>query len=748
MPRVNRKTLTLSLICLGLVSPTLVLRAQDEAASPPPVAAANADSPFVVEPNTPAELFDAVVLSMRLARPQLAVAYLRKFMAANPSEDLLLQLREKHGPAIFLKFSNTEALQPFSIQLLNRVNAAFRKQAEDPRRIDGLIADLNGTPRERETALIALRGGGASVVPRLLQKMGRPQTKAERDLLLYTLTRLGEEVVAPLIGALEASDPDFRATVIEALGWLRSAQAIPYLWYPAFDTSQPPGVQTSAREALARIKKKPAEQIQRVSPFGVARELERLATEHFQNTAIWPMNSEGQVELWYWDQAKATVAKTPVTSAAASRFVGMRLARQALALAPKNSTLQALFIGFALDDAVAQAQGQFPLPAGPDTAHDLALVAGPDVVSAALTLSLTSRNHSAALGAIDALSQIGARHQLRLTDGQRSPIQAALSYPDRRVQLAAAAAILQLDPDTPFAGSARVVHILGRALQDDGAKTCLVVDGNSERGQRMGQLIANTAYQMRIAGTGRDAFRTAAERTDIELIVIHLNISRWALSQTIANLRADARTAAIPILIYGPHEMRGRLTSLLRRDRSLGWLPDSQTAANLKPDLDAFMAQITGPELTAKQRLGQQTTAAFWLAHISNRNRGRVFDIRPVQQALFTATNNAQLVDDALTALAAVPTAATQKRFQELAVQNSRDARVRQAAAIQLAFHIQRFGLLLDDREVAALHAAWQTAKSPQVATALASVIGSLKPNSQLVDQRLNAFPLRRTPQP
>jgi len=750
---VNWKTLMLWLAGCSLVSTTPVLWGQDDAAAapdaaaPPPLSASAPDSPFLVEPQTPAELFDAVVLSMRLARPELAAVYLQKFMASNPDENLLLQLREKHGPAVFLKFSNSKALQPLSIQLLDRVNAAFRKQAEDPRRIDGLIDDLQGTPRERETALIALRGGRAAVVPRLLQKMGRPRNDQERDLLLYTMTRLGADVVEPLIGALESNDPDFQATVIEALGWLRSEQSIPFLWYPAFGPNQPPGVQTAAREAIGRIKRQSPEQLGRVSSFGVAQEIERLAVAHFRGQSVWESNAEGRVDLWFWDQAKGTVSRAQVTADAASLFVGTRLARQALALAPQKTSLQALFIGFTLADAVEQSGGQLPLPVGPGTAHNLALIAGPDVVSRALTQALHFRNRDSALGSLGALSQIATRHQLRLTDGQRSPIQAALSYPDRRIQLAAAAAILQLDPETPFAGSSRVVHILGRALQDEGVESCLIVDGNSERGQRMGRLIAQNDFTLRTAATGRDAFRTASERTDIELIALHMNVARWPLSQTIANLRADARTASIPIVIYGPQEMRGRLNALLRRDQALGWLPDSQTAEHIARDLNRFKASNLGPQLTAEERAQQRATAVYWLAHIANRNRNRVFDIRPVQGALFTAVDDGQLMENALTALASVPTAATQIRFQELAVEATGAADVRESAAIQLAFHIQRFGLLLNNAQVAQLHNAWQTANSPLVATALASVIGSLKPNSQLVDQRLRNFPLPRTPE-
>ena len=51
-------------------------------------------------------LFDAVVLMSDLARPNLAYLYLQKLMQANPNDATLLKLRDKHGPAMFLKLSN------------------------------------------------------------------------------------------------------------------------------------------------------------------------------------------------------------------------------------------------------------------------------------------------------------------------------------------------------------------------------------------------------------------------------------------------------------------------------------------------------------------------------------------------------------------------------------------------------------------------------------------------------------------
>ena len=98
--------------------------AQDAAADPaaanategadaaPPAAADGAnpkpavESPLVVEPKTPEAIFEAIVLMVELARLDVARVYLQKFMETDPPDDLLLALREKHGPGIFLKFTN------------------------------------------------------------------------------------------------------------------------------------------------------------------------------------------------------------------------------------------------------------------------------------------------------------------------------------------------------------------------------------------------------------------------------------------------------------------------------------------------------------------------------------------------------------------------------------------------------------------------------------------------------------------
>src|SRR5438045_1425185 len=63
-------------------------------------------SPLVVEPKTPIELFDAALLMHEIARPTLAKAYLARLLAESPDEAALLELRDRFGPAPFVKLTN------------------------------------------------------------------------------------------------------------------------------------------------------------------------------------------------------------------------------------------------------------------------------------------------------------------------------------------------------------------------------------------------------------------------------------------------------------------------------------------------------------------------------------------------------------------------------------------------------------------------------------------------------------------
>jgi DNA-binding response OmpR family regulator len=699
------------------------------------------DSPLLQQPKTPEESFDAVLLMVKLARPKLAKLYLAQVLNPKPTDELLLRLHDKHGPAVFLQLSNILDLRPLSTQLLDLVNQAFRKRGADPVRIDGLIADLSGTAQQREVALIALRSAGPVVVPRILQRMGQPDDARQRDLLLYTLTRMGRQIVPALLGALEAPSDDIRGVAIHALGRLGAREAIPYLWYPAEGPQQSTGIRTAARDALARILVASEKNVGRVSRFGVRDELKRIALIHFRNQHRWSTEDDGTVALWSWQPQTATVHLRQLSPQAASLYVGARFARQALALSPEETAIQALYLGFALAIDRHRVGWEEPLPTGPGTTHDLALSLGDEVLNQALSQALEYGRADAAIASLQVLSQTATRHQLNEQQRRRAPIVAALNYPDPRVQFAAAVTVLQLDPVESFRSSARVVNILTRALNDNGAPGALVVHTNIEQARGIGGFLGELGFEPYVAPTGKDAFHIAAERADIDLIVLEINTIRWGLSQTIGNLRADARTSHIPIVIFGPDGMQSSVSGLLNRHSLMKYIVTPATSDSLRSQVAPFLATFTTPTLTAQQRGARLKTAAYWFAHIAAGKRTKIFNIAPAETTLISALNDPDLVENALQALSAIPTKSVQERFAVLAVTENADPRLRESAALQLAFHIQRFGAMLDEKTVLAVYTGWKSAGDADLSTALASVLGSLKPNAKRVGQRLGNFP-------
>jgi hypothetical protein len=137
---------------LAIAQPEAALKQQPAATAPEPARpAANSpateveESPLLVEPKTPAEFFDAAVLTDRLYRPALTKRYLEKLLQTNPSDDALLEMRNKYGPGIFLHLARDPALKPVSSQLLERVAAALQKQEQNPTYLDGMIEGLHGS---------------------------------------------------------------------------------------------------------------------------------------------------------------------------------------------------------------------------------------------------------------------------------------------------------------------------------------------------------------------------------------------------------------------------------------------------------------------------------------------------------------------------------------------------------------------------------------------------------------------------
>lgn len=738
------------LLLLGCVSCAVLLahgqEAEPGAPEPPPAeepepSTPPADlksSPLVGEPKSPDELLEATLLMIDLARLDLAKFYLTQLLRQPLDDDALLALRDKFGAGAFLKLSSVPDLKIQGQKLLDLSNAAAAKHAADPERIGRLLDALQGDAEEEAAALAELHALGPIVIPGLLAALNDPQRAAQHELAVTAIMEVGRRAIPQLIGALDAREPAFSAEVIAMLGRLQATEAVPYLWYPAVSPDVPANVRLAARTALENVLNARRAEVDRIATDGTVARIVETVREHFRNTHPWKTDVSGKTSLWTWDDALGTIVSRAVTPEQASDIVGLRFARQALALAPDLRLTQVFYLAFALAADIRRSGFDKPLPTGPGTAHDLALSVGADVALDVLTESFKSRRPAVAVAALKVFSQIGTLDQLKLGAAKRSPVVEALDYPDPRVQFAAAVTLLQVDPKNSFRGSTRVVEVLRRALAADGRPRAVVGEVSSERGAQVGGFLNDLGYESLVFMSGREAFLAAAERSDVELIVLHPSIIRWPLSETLANLRADARTAHIPIVIHGP----GDLARKMHRHEQVFQLVSFSIAAQNSEDFDyqvaGFLRQIKTPPLSPQERGANRAEAAAWLAHIAQGRRTRVFDISSAEPELVEVLGDARLAPAALEALAEIATRVSQQRIAQLVLDAGAAVDLRRAAALKLAFHIQRFGLLVDQSTIDGLHALWQDdGQPPELRTAIGSVIGSLKPDATLAGKRL-----------
>lgn len=721
------------------------------AAQPGPQAAGNqaaddqpADqaSPLLSEPTSPGALFDAVVLMTDLARPALARSYLEKLLELNPDDATLLAMRDKHGPAVFLRLGNIVSLQPGSVTLLDRMNAAFGRFAADTTRIDRLIGELGAAPSVRDAAILQLRSGGAQVVPRLVERIGNVKDDTTRELLIYTLTRLGADVVPPVLAVLESSDDNLKTAALEVLGRVGTRDTAVHMWYFAVDAAQPPGVRVAAAEAVARLTLGHARHASALGRTMALKSLEQGARLRLAGGGRAVTGADGKVRTWHFDQTAGRVQSTDADPDDVALHVGSRLAQQALAISPENRRLQALVVSLFLTRARTRTPWTQALPRGEGTAYDAALLTGGAVVMQSLNDSLGSGNATAAVASLEVLRNLANRHDLQSRGRGLAPLVGALNYPDPRVQFTAAMVVVETDPGKSFRGASRVVGILSRALNSTDSPRAVVAGPKPDKVNALAGLVDQNGLQAVIVSGGRDAFREAAGRGDVQLVILDANVIQWSLTQTVANLRADARTAWIPIVVVGEPMRIASVERMISRDPLMGYIQRPVNVKGLGNQLGSFLARLTSTPLSAAERGERARAAVDLLGFLADGRRSSVFDLRPAESSLHTAIQVPELAEGAVYALAAIGTTSAQDRLATTALQPDLSSAIRERAAAHLAFHIQKHGVLLKRTKIEELRVAHGEEPEAGVKSSLAVVLGTLNPSAAQVGQRLRAIPL------
>lgn len=690
------------------------------------------------EPETAAEFFDAVILMLDLGKVDLAKIYLTRLTELSPDDAALLELRDQFGPAAIARIARLKELRPLGAELAEKINTASAAALADPMRLTTLVDQLAGDANEQAVAFEALRNAGAVAVPGILAALNDEGRGAVHQQLLQILVEMGDVAVPPLTGALEAPSSTLRSHAATALGYLKAKSALPLLTYPAVGDDVPSGERAIAMVSIARILEVSPAKARDLVSAGPVNQLVADASAYLSGKKQVDLDETGNVDTWGWDEATSSIVKLEVTPEQSNDRIGLRLGRQAFLLSPERIDVQTLYLVGLLVEHSANSQATGNLAKGPLSPTDIGLTVGPALLSRALGLSLDLHRGEAAVSALRLLEKT-ASHTDITGATETSPIVKALNAPDPRIQFAAARTVLQIDPRHQFPQSSRVVEILVRALAGDDVRKAVVVHPSGERGTQLAGQLSELGFNPLLVSTGRSAFKVAAARDDVAVVVIHANSVQWPASETIANLRADARTAGIPVLLVGGVAAKPALERLAGQYAQIAAVNEAQTSADIQLQGKEFFRGLNQAGLSTEELPQYRSEAAEWLRHIATSGRSKVFPIDRSAARLIELTNDAELVPVVVDVLGEIPATGSQASLARIVLDPTADPAHREQAARKLAFHIQRFGLLLPTEQTQAVEAAWANEQDPELRTAFGAVVGSLKPDGVLAGERLKS---------
>ncbi len=537
--------------------------AQDKPApkdAPPPVEPGPDYREFFKKPTNLSEYWSAMQFEIEVGRYDLAAAHLHGLMALKPSDADLANLGDQLGVAAFLKLRNIprwsenpkidrQARQEVE-DLIARVTAAVKAVRGDPKRIQMFIQNLLASPEENAYALKELYRSGAVVVPPLIDAV-RAAAPAERVTLLNALARLGPDTLPPLIAVLDSNDPRLQVDVLDVLKRRAATSAVPNLWYLSASRTQPDEVRQKATETLAYFLGTSASKLP-PAKYSLTQEAER----YYRHQVKFP--DPQRVAVWRWDGKRPVMgwpgAET-IPASKAEEYYGLKYAGQVLSLDPAYEPAQIVWLSLSMDKAQEGAGLAQTLDRAAPAVHAMLASVGPNLVNAVLERALAEGRTAVILGAV---RDLGSRDEVRaIRAGGRGepPLVRALDYPDRRVQFAAAEALLRVPGAASTQATTRVVEVLRRALAaDPGAPAgvrpkVLVGYFDEDLATRAAAAVADAGFEPVKAATGRAVMQRLGQAADVDLILMDEALPDPGLSHLLGQLRADVHVGLLPVVL-------------------------------------------------------------------------------------------------------------------------------------------------------------------------------------------------------
>ncbi|MBI4712944.1 MAG: HEAT repeat domain-containing protein [Planctomycetes bacterium] len=522
--------------------------------------------------------------NVRQGRYQDAYVSFEKALKLAPSSELVRFMINETGDLIIRDMMGNPELRQTAIRLLELGKGAHQRLIADADAINRWIEQMRGPFDKKWEAINMLSIIGQHSTPFLVERLNDVD-ESVRTNAMQALQKIGLEAVLPLIEALKSPTLLVRQNAAILLGLIKDERAVPALKAIYDNEKETPEIKGYAAESLQKITG------QKVASLKSAKEYYYQIAEkyYYAYPAVMPKFYNEDSVAWRWNGETGRVEYRKVPDFTVNEELAEDACYAGLALDDNYDPLWSLLVCVFLqryneaEDILEAARtktktGQIDEATFTALQTDLAKAKeGPLLASLggrkylyqALKRSLNDGNGMVAVSCINALKRCAEAKDLPLTaDATKAqakigkPLVEALTHQDKRIRYAAAQALLQINPNQPFAEAEKVIPIINDATGESGIRVVLVIEPDSEtRNQLREELIKLNCYPIETASAD-EGLNRAKRFPSKDLFIIDSKVANHAVfsvdilgtqhTETVFDtLKTDIRTNGTPVFLIG-----------------------------------------------------------------------------------------------------------------------------------------------------------------------------------------------------
>jgi HEAT repeat protein len=485
-----------------------------------------------------ADDFQAAVEALTRGERAEALGLLQKVLGADLSNETAYELWVNTENRVWLQLlTQGGELELVARELVEKARLGRKQRQNNPDAIRALVKELadDDVIARNKTINQLASDYGEYAVPILIYSLAEGSDEARRVNVIAALTRMGSDVVPPLIEAMDAPDAFLRRNVALTLGYIKDERAKATLARAAAHDGDA-GVRNAAGQSLGRMGgAADAGQLYFAQGEAYYREDDSVLAPHQYSDVLWHWEGNGLVvtECPRFLYAPEMAKKAYYRALALQADGGPALAGIARCAVTEIGRLDEWL-------AAGQEAGDW---AGRLRSDELAAqVAGPEALDLALGWAIGKSDFVAASGLCRLLASSGKAATANLTGALGAAKSGA-------VQGEAAVALGHIAFRNREAASADTVSALATAAAREVLRIGAVIGGDEADGRRLAAQLEEQGYHTSWWPTGSRGLVSLRSLPGVDLVIVNEKLPDLTPRQVVNELRNEPRLSRARVFV-------------------------------------------------------------------------------------------------------------------------------------------------------------------------------------------------------